>query len=274
MKRPSPRTARRSPSSTGRVARSSPGQPAVAVGRTTTAADLSEKLAALLTMVDRFGEARTAALAGLARVHPEDALRAARLQYVLANIEFQDHNFDAALAACDAVDELIGPCGVNDDQERVDLWVRAAPNELLCTFGATSSAASAVIESARRWWRQEAAGGRGVFFQFALASTCVSGATGSTRRSSKNTGGQLRPLGRRLGGEPPAWAPTRACGASLSNRRRRVDLAGRFSLKPSRYTSRRWRAPSGRARPEPGRACWSSWRSRAGAAVTSRSCGS
>ncbi|HUC14312.1 MAG TPA: AAA family ATPase [Acidimicrobiales bacterium] len=102
---------------------SSPGQPAVADDRTATAVDLSEKLASLLTVVDRFGEARAAALDGLARVYPGEALRAARLQYVLANIEFQDHNFDAALAACDAIDELIGPCGVDDDRERVDLWV-------------------------------------------------------------------------------------------------------------------------------------------------------
>jgi len=107
---------------------SSPGQPPVAASRTTTAVDLSEKLSLLLMLVDHFGEARTAALAGLARVHPEDALRAARLQYALGNIEFQDHNFDAALAACDAVDELIGPCGVNDDPERVDLWVHMHTN--------------------------------------------------------------------------------------------------------------------------------------------------
>jgi tetratricopeptide (TPR) repeat protein len=107
---------------------STPGQPAVAAGRMTTAVDLYEKLSLVLTLIDRFGEARTAALAGLERVHPEDALRAARLQYVLGTIEFQDHNFDAALAACDAVDELIGPCGVNDDPERLDLWVHVHTN--------------------------------------------------------------------------------------------------------------------------------------------------
>ena len=129
----------------------SPGQPAVATGRTTTAVDLCEKLALLLLLVDRFSEARTVALAGLARVHPEDGLRAARLQYALSNIEFQDHNFDAALAACAAIDELIRPCGVNDDRERVDLWVHMQTNiEFSVHFWRNElERAAAVIESVR-----------------------------------------------------------------------------------------------------------------------------
>ena len=129
----------------------SPGRPAVPAGRTATAAGLSEKLASLLLLVDRFGEARTAALAGLARVHPQDALPAARLQYVLANIEFQDHRFDAALAACEAIDELIRPCGVNDDPERVDLWVHMQTNvEFSVHFWRNElERAAAVIESVR-----------------------------------------------------------------------------------------------------------------------------
>jgi hypothetical protein len=130
---------------------SSPGQPAVAAGRTTTAVDLCEKLSLLLRLVDRFGEAREAALAGLARVHPEDALRAARLQYALGTTEFQDHNFDAALAACDAVDELLGPCGVNDDRESVDLWVHMQTNvEVSVHLGRNElERVAAVIESVR-----------------------------------------------------------------------------------------------------------------------------
>jgi tetratricopeptide (TPR) repeat protein len=130
---------------------SSPGQPAVAAGRTTTAVDLSEKLSVVLTIIDRFGEAREAALAGLARVGPEDALRAARLQYALGKIEYQDHNFDAALAACHAVDELIGPCGVNDDRERVDLWVHMHTNvEVSVHLGRNElERVAAVIESFR-----------------------------------------------------------------------------------------------------------------------------
>jgi class 3 adenylate cyclase len=135
----------------GEAGPSSPGQPAVADGRTATALDLSEKLALLLTVVDRFGEARTAALDGLARVRPGDALRAARLQYALANIEFQDHNFDAALAACDAIDQLIGPCGVDNDRERVDVWVHMQTNiEFFVHFWRNElERAAEVLESVR-----------------------------------------------------------------------------------------------------------------------------
>jgi DNA-binding SARP family transcriptional activator len=88
----------------------------------TAAAAVCEKLALLLMTIDRFDEAEAAALAGLARVGPEDALQAARLQYLLGKIEFQEHRFDAALASQDAAQALIGPVGLDDDQERVDLW--------------------------------------------------------------------------------------------------------------------------------------------------------
>jgi hypothetical protein len=39
-------------------------------------------------------------------------------------LEFQDHRFDEALAASHAAEDLIGPCGLEDDQQRVDLWLR------------------------------------------------------------------------------------------------------------------------------------------------------
>ena len=153
----------------GAAGPSSPAQPAVADGRTATALDLSYKLALLLTVVDRFGDARTAALAGLARVNRGDALRAARLQYALANIEFQDHNLDAALAACDAIDQLIGPCGVDDDRERVDLWVHMQTNvEFSVHFWRNElERAAEVIESVRPL--VEAVYGREVVACFNLA---------------------------------------------------------------------------------------------------------
>jgi class 3 adenylate cyclase/tetratricopeptide (TPR) repeat protein len=130
---------------------SSPGQPALAAGRTATAVDLCDKLSWLLMLVDRKGEARAAALEGLARVGPEDALRAARLQYVLGQIEFQCGRFDAALAACHAVDELLGPCGVDDHGERVDLWVHVQTNVEVSVHCARNDLerAAAVIESVR-----------------------------------------------------------------------------------------------------------------------------
>ncbi len=102
--------------------RSEANQVAAGPARSATAAALSEKLALLLMTIDRFGEAEAAALAGLARVGPEDALQAARLQYLLGKIEFQELRFDAALASQDAAQALIGPVGPDDDQERVDLW--------------------------------------------------------------------------------------------------------------------------------------------------------
>ena len=49
-------------------------------GRAVTAARLCEKLADLLLFIDRFEEARSAGLAGLAVVRPEDVQQAARLQ--------------------------------------------------------------------------------------------------------------------------------------------------------------------------------------------------
>ena len=88
-----------------------------------TAARICEKLTDLLMFIDRFEEARSAGLAGLAIVRPEDVLQAARLQYLLGKIEFQQGHFDAALAALAAAEELIGVPGLDDDQEWVELWL-------------------------------------------------------------------------------------------------------------------------------------------------------
>lgn len=89
----------------------------------TRAVAVCEKFAALLMLVDRFGEARALALDGLARTAVDDPLRAARLQHLLANIEWQDLRGDAGRDALDAAENLIGPCELDDDQERVDLWL-------------------------------------------------------------------------------------------------------------------------------------------------------
>jgi hypothetical protein len=98
-------------------------QLAAAAARSATAAALAEKLALVLMTIDRFDEAEAAALAGLAWVGPEAGLQAARLQHLLAKIEGQARRFDAALTATDAAQALIGPVGLDDDQERVDLWL-------------------------------------------------------------------------------------------------------------------------------------------------------
>ena len=88
-----------------------------------TAVAVCERLAALLMLVDRYGEARAVALDGLARPPVEDTLRAARLRYLLANIEWNDLRLDAAADALEGAEKLIGPCGPDDDQERVDVWL-------------------------------------------------------------------------------------------------------------------------------------------------------
>ncbi len=91
--------------------------------RPVTAARICEKLADILTLIDRFDEARSTVVSGLASLGPEDGLARARLQYRLSVIEYQDGNFDAALTASDAAEELIGEPRVEDDQELIDLWL-------------------------------------------------------------------------------------------------------------------------------------------------------
>ncbi|HXW82372.1 MAG TPA: hypothetical protein VEJ84_22940, partial [Acidimicrobiales bacterium] len=89
----------------------------------TSAGDVCGKLAAVLTLIDRFDEARAVALDGLARTPVEDTLRAARFHLLLALIEFQDNRLHAEAEALEAAEKLVGPCGLDDDQERVDVWL-------------------------------------------------------------------------------------------------------------------------------------------------------
>jgi hypothetical protein len=107
----------------GERAASETVQTAVASARSATAARLYQKLADVLLLIDRFGEARSAALAGLAKIRPEDVQQAARLQFLLGRVEFQQAHFEVALAAFEAAEELIGAPGLKDDQEWVDLWL-------------------------------------------------------------------------------------------------------------------------------------------------------
>jgi tetratricopeptide (TPR) repeat protein len=58
-------------------------------------------------------------------VPTEDSLAAGRLQNLVGNIEYQLGQYDAALVAFDTALELIEPCGLDDEQERVDLWLNA-----------------------------------------------------------------------------------------------------------------------------------------------------
>jgi DNA-binding SARP family transcriptional activator/tetratricopeptide (TPR) repeat protein len=125
--------------------------PAAASERRVTAARICEKLTDLFMLIDRFEEARSAGLAGLAIVRPEDVLQAGRLQYLLGKIEFQQGHFDAALAAFAAGEELIGVPGLDDDQEWVELWVVLQLDEKYCIYSQRDELdrCAALIESAR-----------------------------------------------------------------------------------------------------------------------------
>jgi class 3 adenylate cyclase/tetratricopeptide (TPR) repeat protein/two-component SAPR family response regulator len=103
-----------------------------------TAVAVCEKLGALLALVDRFGEARAAVLDGLARTPVDDTLWAARLQCLLANIEGQDLRLNAKLEAYEAAQKLIGPCGLDDAQERVDIWLAIQVNKAACAAALTN----------------------------------------------------------------------------------------------------------------------------------------
>jgi DNA-binding SARP family transcriptional activator len=115
------------------------------------AAALGHKLAFVLMTIDRLGEAEAAARAGLAQVGAENALQAARLQHLLGKIEFQELRFDAALAADDAAQALIGPVGLDDDQERVELWLTVQLSEKAAVqcWRHELGRSAALIESAR-----------------------------------------------------------------------------------------------------------------------------
>ena len=119
--------------------------------RRVTAARLCEKLADLLLFIDRFEEARSAALAGLAIVRPEDRQQAAKLQYLLGKVEYQQAHFDSALAAFAAAEGLIGAPGMDDDQEWVELWLTLQLDEQFDIYDQRKEVerCAALIEEAR-----------------------------------------------------------------------------------------------------------------------------
>ena len=202
-RRPSLCTGWRSPSSSGDRVANGEAPPPGAWERAVTAARLCEKLTDLLLFIDRFEEARSAGLAGLALVRPEDRQQAARLHYLLGKIEFQQAHFDSALAAFAAAEELIGAPGLDDDQEWVELWLVLQLDEKFDIYDQRQGG-----RTLRRPHRERSpAGGgerrgprwHGVLWGAGDCSTCVSAATGSTSRSSKSCGGC----------DEAAWGPER-----------------------------------------------------------------
>ncbi len=80
-------------------------------GRGTSAAtaELRSKLAEVLLRTGRHAEARDTVEEAMQLVGTSDRAQAARLQALRGRVEIADHRYDAAMAAFDAADELIGP---------------------------------------------------------------------------------------------------------------------------------------------------------------------
>jgi class 3 adenylate cyclase/tetratricopeptide (TPR) repeat protein len=84
---------------------------------------LRVKLGEVLLRTGRHAEARDAVQEALRLVNGHDRLQAARLQALLGRVEIADHRHDAAMAAFDAADELLGEHPEDQDQATVDLWL-------------------------------------------------------------------------------------------------------------------------------------------------------
>ena len=100
-----------------------------------TVARLHRKLCSILLMVDSFDEARKAANEGIARLRAVDDMGTAWLHLWLGEIEYQDRHFDAALSSYAAAKALIGPIGLDDDQERINLWLAVQFRETTHSVG-------------------------------------------------------------------------------------------------------------------------------------------
>ena len=84
---------------------------------------LRVKLAQTLKYTGRYADARAVLKEALHRVSPEDPLRSAGLQAELGALEIADHNYDAAMAAFDTAEALLGEHPEGEDQAVVDLWL-------------------------------------------------------------------------------------------------------------------------------------------------------
>jgi tetratricopeptide (TPR) repeat protein len=87
------------------------------------AVGLWAKLGEVLLHTGRHAEAREALEEALPLVDADDRSRAARLQALLGRVEIADHRYDAAMAAFNVADELIGEHPEDQDQATVDLWL-------------------------------------------------------------------------------------------------------------------------------------------------------
>ena len=84
---------------------------------------LRAELAEVLWHTGRHNEAREMLGEALRLVKPEDSLLAARLQVRLGRVEMADHRYDAAIAAFDAAEALLGEDPGGKEPAWVDLWL-------------------------------------------------------------------------------------------------------------------------------------------------------
>ena len=155
----------------GELRPSNPVPAAVVSARSASAARICERLADILLLVDRFDEARSTAVAGLASLGPEDCLARARLQVLLSVIEYQYGDLDATLVAGDAAEGVIGEPGLEDDQEFVDLWLALQLGPRLDIYGARADTerCDRLIAKARPLVEARASGPAVAFLYKALA---------------------------------------------------------------------------------------------------------
>ncbi|HMK98065.1 MAG TPA: hypothetical protein VK425_11000, partial [Acidimicrobiales bacterium] len=84
---------------------------------------LRQKLASVHLRTGKHAEARAGLHEAIAIVGDQDSLKAAQLQSALGRVETADHEYQAAVAAFDAADELVGPNPEHQDQASVDIWL-------------------------------------------------------------------------------------------------------------------------------------------------------
>jgi class 3 adenylate cyclase/tetratricopeptide (TPR) repeat protein len=115
------------------------------------AVEVRSKLAEVLWRTGRHGEARDALEEALGLVGLQGSLQAAHLQVRLGRVEMADHQYDAAMAAFDAADGLLGEYSEDYDDETVDLWleVQLAGRAYLHYWRNETEAAGKVLARAR-----------------------------------------------------------------------------------------------------------------------------
>jgi tetratricopeptide (TPR) repeat protein len=141
-------------------------------GEGETAVELQANLANVLWRTGRRGQAREAFQAGLRAVPAGDTLRRAHLLTRLGRLEVADNHFEAAWAAYDAAEELLGGDPEEMDAATVEEWLELMVDGRACQYStehqleqalATLAAARPVLD------RGSAVRKHGYYFHLAMA---------------------------------------------------------------------------------------------------------